>query len=284
MNKQEWLNWRKIGSSDAPVIMGVAPRGWEVNTPRKLWSYMLEGKQRTETAAMRMGKDREEGTLQWFEKELGISFDRQVMIQSNEHNFMTATLDGLDKKKGVFIEIKNCNEEDFEYVLKNKVTPKYYPQVQHDLKILKELYGIDRGIFGCQNKDKHAFVEVSYDEGYIESLVNKEDKFWECYLEMIEPEAHEFDYEERTDETWTSTAKLWQEANQQLKSIEKKEEELRDELIKLAADRNAMGANVKLTKSLTRGSVDYSKIPELKDVNTEVYRKKSFIKWRLTAI
>ena len=72
MDRETWLEWRKqgIGASDATIIMGKAPRTWEINSPYKLWLHKMGKLETIETAAMRMGHEFEGEALNWFENRL----------------------------------------------------------------------------------------------------------------------------------------------------------------------------------------------------------------------
>jgi hypothetical protein len=67
-----------------------------------------------------------------------------------------------------------------------------------------------------------------------------------------------------------------------IKELQKQEEELRKELIFLSGESNSKGAGISLCQVVRKGSVDYSKIPELKEVDLDKYRKDSISSWRIT--
>lgn len=90
--------------------------------------------------------------------------------------------------------------------------------------------------------------------------------------------------EERTDEAWSFAADLWRHKIRELKDAEKGVEEARNALLALADKgmRRTRGAGVVLQRSEVRGNVDYARIPELKGVDLDQYRKPSTERVTLT--
>jgi putative phage-type endonuclease len=276
MDRQEWLKWRKIGSSDAPAIMGVSP--W--TTPHQLWEQKVFGKENEVNSSMRRGIEMEETARRCFEKKMGV----EVFAKRVEHpsiNFMTATLDGIDIDNKVLVEIKCPNRDDQEQALSGKVPEKYIPQLQHQLCVtgLDGMYYFSfDGVDGC-------IVEVPTDAAYIQQMIEEEERFWECIQNHKAPALTDRDYVQMgSDNEWHTISAQWLQVSKNLKSLEKEEDELRKSLIGLAQNRNAEGAGVKLTRFPTQGAVDYSKIPELQGINTDVYRKEPYMKWRLSEL
>ena len=79
-NTNEWLEFRrnKIGSSDAPIIMGKSP--WK--TPHQLWEEKMGIKDSFfESQAMRRGKDLEPEARTAFEEQTGLVMWPDVLTQ-----------------------------------------------------------------------------------------------------------------------------------------------------------------------------------------------------------
>ena len=97
MSTKEWLEWRAegVGSSDAIVIMGEAPRHWEINTWHKLWNQKIHKTESEKTGAMKRGTFYEDDAIKWFEKETGEVFLTQTRPEHPEFKWMRATLDGI---------------------------------------------------------------------------------------------------------------------------------------------------------------------------------------------
>lgn len=105
MTLQEWLDWRKIGASDAAVIMGCSP----FKTLRRLYEERVEGRQVFVSKAMEHGNFCESAILYEIEGAHEAAWgpmEQQVCISSDTHPFLTATLDGWFADEGVVVEVK----------------------------------------------------------------------------------------------------------------------------------------------------------------------------------
>lgn len=71
----------------------------------------------------------------------------------------------------------------------------------------------------------------------------------------------------------------WKKTALKLKEAEEKEEAARKELIEACGEENFEGNGVKVWEIERKGSVDYTIVPELKDIDLEPYRKKGTFYW-----
>jgi hypothetical protein len=67
-----------------------------------------------------------------------------------------------------------------------------------------------------------------------------------------------------------------------MKELEKEEEELRKQIVFLSGETNSKGFGISLCQVQRKGNVDYSRVPELKNVDLDKYRKTSLNSWRIT--
>lgn len=288
MNRQEWHKWRNegIGASDAPTIMCVSP--WK--TPYQLWEEKIFGKEESNNPATEHGKKYEPLAIKWFEKEMGISFHKEELdflcAQSNEFPWMKATLDALDKEEKHMLEVK-CpfSLENHEKVKISRQVPDiYFPQLQHQMKV-KEKQWMYFLSYNWKDPDDSVILEVSRDNKYIEKLIEKEQKFWDCVLEMEPPELTERDWNNmEANAEWVNKAQEIRKIQEQLDPLEQRFEELRKDLIYLSNGQRCIGGGIKTNRFLCKGSVDYSKVPQLQNVDLEQYRKKSIEKWRVDRV
>lgn len=278
----EWLQMRKqfLGASDAPVIMGVSP--WK--TPRQLWEEKLGlGKEET-NQAMRYGTEMEEPARRAYERHTG-NLVAPAVVFHPEKKFMMASLDGLTLDKTLAVEIKNVRAEDHEKAKNGLVPEKYFPQVQHQLAVL----GINMLHYFSFRQGDFALIEVKRNDEYINDLYKNEEKFWDDVQNFREPKLSARDYRMIETPEAFKLAHEYRAASveckmlaEQLEELEKKEKEFRKKLIEFAGDQNALIGDIKLTKSVRRGTVDYSKIVELNGVDLDKYRKDSIITWRVS--
>ena len=193
-----------------------------------------------------------------------------------------ASLDGYDKDRNEFVEIKTpySNAKDHEMALDGKIPDKYVPQLAHQFLMTNA----DNAWYFSYFQGSEALVSVSkqtFNTEYMEKLVEEEKKFYECMQNFIAPDITENEYEKFKPEH-EETIKKWLEYKTLLDDITAKELIYRKNIQNLCGDKSSTGYGIKITHSIRRGAIDYSKIPQIKDVNLEAYRKPSFESWRIT--
>jgi putative phage-type endonuclease len=204
-------------------------------------------------------------------------FDMKPTVLVND--WIMASLDGRDEYTGAILEIKCPGEEDHAIALAGKVPDHYYPQLQHQIYVSRVYIGYYFSFDGADG----VIVKVERDEDYIAKMLVEEKKFYDCMINKTPPEPTERDYVTRNDVLWEAYACQWKALQDDMKVLEYKEKELREQLIFLSGDQNTRGAGISLCKVNRKGNVDYSKIPELKDVDLEIYRKPTSVNWRITS-
>lgn len=271
---QEWLHFRRmgIGASDAPSIMGVG-----FKTPYQLFMDKMTGSEAVVNSAMQRGKDLEQPARELFIKMTGIEIDPAVVVH-DEHEWQFASLDGIDKDKSILVEIKCPGHRDHQSAVEGMIPGKYYPQLQHQFAVT----GLDRGYYFSFDGKNGVIVEIRRDDHYIKELIHKEKQFYQCMLDLEPPSLIEKDLITFEDEEWNSIAQLYIETKSQIESLEEKERLLRERLISIAGERNVQGCGIKLFRMMRKGAVDYTKIPELKDVSLDKYRKKPTDFWKIS--
>ena len=270
-NTPEWLQFRKnkIGASDAPTIMKVG-----FKTPYQLWQQKLGFVEpEAENYAQAEGKRKEPIALAALQDKLGIALEPSIRLH-NQRSWMMASLDAFDERSCTVGEIKCPGKEDHNLALAGQVPEKYYPQLQHQI----EVCNVDWVYYYSYAGEDNALLVVNRDDKYIKKLLIEEEKFFECMMNFEAPELCDRDYTCQDSARW---AKLAEEL-QQIKLLKGREEEIKQELIALANGRNSRGAGITLAKCVRKGSVDYSKVPELVNVDLDPYRKKSSEYWRIT--
>lgn len=78
-------------------------------------------------------------------------------------------------------------------------------------------------------------------------------------------------------------ANVWKKKSAALKEAIEAEEYAKKELLDLCEQQNYEGNGVKVLEVERKGSVDYSSIPLLKDLDLDVYRKPSTKFWSVKA-
>lgn len=269
----DWHEWRRngIGSSDAPVIMGVSP--WK--SIHELWREKVEGVALSHpNPAQQRGLDLEHTARLWYE-----NVANEVMQPAThthpQFDWMRASLDGVSFDGQRILEIKCPGKADHEIAMRGHLPEKYIPQVQHLLAV--------SGAHVCDyfsfDGKTGVIVSVAVDHEYIAKLIEAEAKFWEAVCTKTPPEGG---ISIRDDAEWLQAANEYRKCARQQADAEAALKAAREHLESLAGDKDCQGAGITLTRVTTKGNVDYAAIPQLAGVDLEVYRKKSRTSWRLT--
>jgi len=226
---------------------------------------------------MKEGKRREEEARQEFERMTGLVVFPAVLTHP-EHEWMIASLDGIDIEHENIVELKCPGNEDHQQALSGSIPDKYIPQLQHQLAVT----GLEKAYYFSYHAKHGVIVEVYRDDAYIKNMIEKEQEFYQCLQELTPPPLSNMDYVQKNDDLWQTVSERWKNASEQLRRFEKSEKELREALIHLADNKNCIGNGIKLTKSLRRGVIDYKSIPELDGIDVEKYRKENTASWRIS--
>lgn len=261
---EEWLQLRKskITATDAPVIMGASH--WKTKT--QLYNEKMDPYHQTPiNDRMQRGLDLEPVARSLFEMKMGCTVYPTIVVE----DWAMASLDGLSDLGTIAVEIKCPGPKDHDIALQGKVPDHYYPQLQHQMYVcdLQKMY-----YFSFDGFDG-VTIQVVRDEEYVQKMVVEEKKFYDCLVNQTPPEADEDDYVYREDGEWQEYALMWKSVTDAIKRYQEKEESIRQKLIQLSGGSNARGAGISLCQVARKGAVDYSKIPELRGVNLDAYRK-----------
>jgi hypothetical protein len=86
----------------------------------------------------------------------------------------------------------------------------------------------------------------------------------------------------RTDPTWTRVARNWLKAHAAAEKAKLTLEKARFKLVLLAAGASAKGDGVSVTRFFRAGTIDYGRIPELRGVALDDYRRAGEWQFRVT--
>lgn len=272
----EWLSWRKtvITATDASAIMGNNP--W--TTPYKCWQRKLGlVEEKKSNDAMERGKKLEPEARDLFIQKFGINMTPRV-IESEEFNFLGASLDGLSDCKKYILEIK-CGGSGLHNQAKHGIVPDYYlDQIQHQLLVTR----CEKAFYYSYNGSEGVYIEVLPDPEWENKFMPKARDFWKGIAFFEPPALKESDYKCMRDNLdWNEYSRLYQETDASLKALEEKKDYLRKKLIELCANQSCVGNGIKIVKSIMRGRVAYDEIPEIKSVDLDKYRKGSTETWKI---
>lgn len=193
----EWHDWRSkgVGSSDAPVIMGVS----RFKKAQELLIEKATGK-KFEDGRSQYIKDRgnrvEGFVREVFENETGVKFPA-LYCEHPDFSFMHASLDGIDIRQGRIIEIKllsrfdpekpNTETEGFKKWTAAKehgtIPVDYLPQLHHQLLVTGAKKCTFIGLKEIKGKykitlDDLAIVDIYPEMSYHKLLAEREFNFW----------------------------------------------------------------------------------------------------------
>ena len=185
--------------------------------------------------------------------------------------YLRASLDGYAAQGGGrILEIKCPGKEDHAKALAGQIPEKYIWQLVHQLAVadaeIADYFSFDG--------ERGVIVPFKRDLKLEEKLIQTEQAFWELVKADTPPEYTERDFKvlrgKKEKALFEKFKKLKLEADAKAEALE----QVRKEIIEQIQDPRVICGDVQLTRSERKGAVDYAKIPELKQVDLERYRKK----------
>lgn len=276
----EWLKWRNLGcgSSDIASILGLSP--WK--TAHQLWKEKTGLEKPVDISnqyQVQRGVINEPKARALFELLHGDTFPPALAVHP-KFDFMRVSLDG-DNGESV-LEIKCPSQKTIDEAIAGKVPDYYLCQVDYQMMCA----GRKHAYFFCFNPttEKYAEVEIVEDkerQAFIEKAVIS---FWEKVQSKTWED--ETDFVEITEMNFSVVSQNWQNAKERLDAAKEELELAESEVLKFA-DRHkkeVRGFGIKILKSEVKGAVDYKKVPELKGVNLDEYRKASSVRTTIKTI
>lgn len=269
LNEKEWLDWRSkgIGSSDIASIIGISP----YKTKYQLWEQKAEIKKDDFKGnwATERGKRLEPKVRFWINKKFNLNLEPKIKIHKDNPIFR-ASADGVDEKTKTLIEIKCPGKIDHCFAATGEVPIKYYPQCQW----LMMVFDYDQIFYISYNED-YIINKINADKKYQEYLAKEAMEFWELVKTKNPPKKTEDeDIENLENEDF-------EELFERYHYLKTKESEIKAEIAitnKLISEKmtkkKGKYKDYQASWIIKKGSIDYSKIDILKDINLEEYRKK----------
>jgi len=278
----EWLEYRssRIGASSAPIIMGTSP----YKTASVLMQEMLGLIEKPDmNGAMAWGHSKEESIRSHLEEELGELFQPKVVVHP-EHEWMMASLDGLNFSEDTICELKTCNEKIFAEALDGRVVPHYYDQIQHQLACCP---GIEICYYVCLHKGNFASIKVTRDEARIQEIIKAEQEFYQKFLDGRVPDHKEkapptgYTIVEDEEAIMLSTLLVNELALQ--KDLATSIKETKERLLSKINDSSSFVGNLRITRSDSAGSVDWKRVADDYSVSDlDKYRGPPSVRWTIT--
>lgn len=275
LNKQgsdAWHQWRGkgIGSSDAPVIMGESP--WL--TPYQLWERKLGlAPEQEDDLAMQRGRELEPIARSHYELLHNIEMP-PTCVESAEFPFMRASLDGYNQELGIVLEIKCPGAEDHAAAASGGIPKKYFWQLQHQLMVT----GAKCAHYYSFNGTAGHLVSIGPNDAAIADLIVNEIKFWACIQSKTPPPLADRDYKNVMSKELSSLLDQYQVIKNRIKVFEEDVALLRTQILAHCEDHPRIRCgDYKIQRLERKGAVDYNRIPELKEMDLDQYRKKPVV-------
>jgi predicted transcriptional regulator len=125
-------------------------------------------------------------------------------------------------------------------------------------------------------------IPVSRDEKFIKTLISQEMAFFSSLINFQSPEPSDRDWVELYDSEALEKATKYKFLDARIKECQREMDEIKQEILKKVKSPRMSVNGVKIQKIFRSGNIDYKAIPELKNINLEIYRKPSSEYWKIT--
>lgn len=266
---KEWLEWRKslLTATDAAMLLGKSPyvtpyQGWQRKKgliPEQVSNPAMERGQRDEPIARDL-----------FIKEYGINMT-PCCIESEEYNFIGASLDGLSECGEYILEVKSQKPVE-------KIPEMHMMQMQHQMistdKKVKKAFYVSH--WNGENTTFEVYPDLDWQKEYLP----KAKEFWESIVFCEPPKMTDKDYKNMNDNPmFVGCKNEYRQVCETIDELEKKKSLLKDEMILICGEQSSFAEGIKLIKKITRGRIEYDKVEELKSINLEKYRRGPTTSW-----
>jgi putative phage-type endonuclease len=265
-----WKEWRGkgLGSSDAPVIMGVSP--WR--TRFQLWEEKTGrgAKDQTNWATQR-GNDLEPRARAAYELMSDVDMPA-TLVEHPVYPYLRASLDGFNAaiKKG--LEIKCPGKEDHAKALAGLVPEKYTWQLVHQIAVARA----EEMDYFSYDGNSGVIVPFKRDQAKEDQLLEEEHKFWRLIQTDTPPELSDRDFKKLKDGESVALFQSYKIAVDLFKRVEADVDAIKAKIVgKYPDEKRVVCAGVSLVRSTRKGSINYEAVPELSGVDLERYRKKA---------
>ena len=284
---KEWFAARKgrITGSQVGAILGLSPFATPGDVMRRMVrEYHGAEPEFTGNPATEWGKNHEQRAILEYQMQTGnIIIDCGFVVHS-EHEWLGASPDGLINDYGI-IEIKAP------YGKRNDSTPVFKTLAEQPHYLAQMLIEM-----ACTNACLGDFFQwtphgthkerIWLADHNVKDIINDLQKFYDRYIAERElPSAQKY-LDPKRPKIESDIAYLLIEEYDQLCSdiseATEKKAEILQEIVELAGEKDADIFGRKLTRVERKGAVDYGKIPALKGVDLELYRKEGSGYWRLS--
>lgn len=267
----KWLKWRKsgIGGSDAAAVLGKSP----YMTAYELYMEKINKSVKKDESGSEFIFQRGHETEKKIRAEIFELTGREMLpacIQHSETSFLIGSLDGYDDSLGI-LEAKLVGKDVLKEIKTGIIPAHHNIQMQHNMMVSED---VDVTRYFAHDLGKQGVIlEVRADKEFQKILFEAEAQFWDRVKNKIAPELTDEDYLTPADPT---DFKKIARVKAKLDKIQSEYDALAEKLKTAYTHPKVAFKNVKIITVTRAGSVDYSKIPEVKNLDksyVEGFRK-----------
>jgi putative phage-type endonuclease len=264
---EEWKQERlkRITASQTPVLFDLSP----YQTRLQLFEEKTYGKEEPvseeKQVLFNIGHKAEEVMREYVRSKFNLEVTPAVVV-SKECPELLASLDGFDESRGIIFEAKYIGQDALFDVKKGKIKAHHECQIQAQLLATgaeKCLY------FGLDPKGEAAIVDIFPDNDYQARIAEEAVKFMSDVREGKEPEPSMRDFYIPDDPRFLDLKNLKLKADEIAAQFEALKKEL---ALKYKDNPRVLAHGLTMIRSLRKGNVNYSKIPQLKGLDLDKYR------------
>ena len=272
----EWHSYRQSrrNASESVAVLGLNP--WI--TPYQLWLTKTGRFEPPVTQAMQRGTDLEPVARAAYEEETGLVMQPLVL----EAGAYSASLEGMTLEGELIVEIqcplRSTRSDLWQDGRQGQVPEHDTVQVQHHMMVSGAATA-HLWVFDGQQGMLHA---IGRDAALMERIQNGWEGFQRYLDQDIPPPLSEADTRQRSDDAWRQAAQAFAQSKQRADEAAAALEAARAQSITLAQHPREQGAGVTVTRYGKQDGVDYKRIPELKTVDLDLFRRRASEEVRIT--
>lgn len=271
----EWLQFRrtKIMGSEISAIVGENP--WLDS--KTLWSRKLGIiPEQSDNEHMQRGRELEHVARDLYCKQRCLCFEPEVHISDKEH-WAACSLDGINLDGDEILEIK-CPKKQI-----NSIPTQYLPQIHWNLFVTgANICHFVSFVPDAPENEKMRIFLIERADVYIENLVEAGRRFYEKLMKFEEPDSNKEEATPITDEYTQKLVSSYFNNRERIRQLELENESLKASIISHVPAKKSTYAGITIQEIEVSGRINYKDIPELRNLNLEIYRGPTTKSWRIT--
>lgn len=266
----EWYAFRlkHIGASEVPILLGESD--W--SSVYELWEKKIgiKQEQRETTWYQQRGIDAEPRIRELYERRTGFkTIDRVIEFQ--EFPVLSASLDGWVEAEKIVVEFKFPSKKKHELAKNGEIPLCYRAQVQAQMLVSEASECHYVSYDGAD--DEIVVVPIKADKEYQQRIVERAKWFWEFVEKKIAPPFEQGSVDPMEALEIEELLKQFHDCKRQIDLVQKRADEFKKLIESKVKIEQAQFGKFKVAWITRKGSVDYAKVPELKSINLDPYRK-----------